>query len=66
MMKGAVETDMKEQRVWFKNPSNLKSVHSIEHIHVLLFGPDPDFVRKVTHGDVPRCRLECGMKGRRT
>ncbi|ROW11620.1 hypothetical protein VMCG_01438 [Cytospora schulzeri] len=56
----------KDKRVWFKNPPLLKSVHSIEHIHVMLFDADPVFVRKVTNGDVPRCRLESDMKGRKT
>lgn len=56
----------KDKRIWFKNPPNLKSVDSIEHIHVMLFDADPEFVRNVTHGDVPRCRLEGSMKGRKT
>lgn len=42
--------------IWFKNPPSLKSVHSVEHFHVMLFQPDPDFVRHVTNGDVPRCQ----------
>ncbi|KAI3400455.1 hypothetical protein diail_3076 [Diaporthe ilicicola] len=33
--------------LWFKNPPSLKSVHSVEHFHVMLFNPDPDFVRNV-------------------
>ncbi|KAK2611240.1 hypothetical protein N8I77_004601 [Diaporthe amygdali] len=45
-----------DKRIWFKNPPSLKSVHSVEHIHVMLFDPDPDFVRHVTNGDVPRCQ----------
>lgn len=61
-----LNTDMEEQRVWFKNPNSLKSVHSIEHIHVMLFDPDPNFVRKVTNGDVPLCQLESAMEGRKT
>lgn len=55
---------MKEQCVWFKNPPSLKSVHSVEHIHVMLLDADPEFVRKVTNGDVPRCRQESDMNGR--
>lgn len=42
--------------MWFKNPPSLKSIHSVEHFHVMLFNPDPDFVRQVTNGDVPRCQ----------
>ncbi|PHH89205.1 hypothetical protein CDD83_6509 [Cordyceps sp. RAO-2017] len=40
---------------WFKNWSALKSIHAVEHFHVLMFDPDPDFVRDITDGDVPQC-----------
>ncbi|KUI65963.1 N-acetylglucosamine-induced protein 1 [Cytospora mali] len=52
--------------VWFKNPAALKSVHAIEHIHVLLYDPDPEFVHRVTNGDVPRCRQKSDLNGRRS
>ncbi|KAL1864058.1 hypothetical protein VTK73DRAFT_6187 [Phialemonium thermophilum] len=39
--------------VWFRNWASIKSVHSIEHFHVMLFDPDPGFVQEITHGDVP-------------
>ncbi|KAI1333266.1 hypothetical protein F5Y16DRAFT_8392 [Xylariaceae sp. FL0255] len=42
----------KDQYIWFKNWSSLKSVHAVEHFHVMLYNPDPLFVDKVTHGDV--------------
>lgn len=42
-----------EQVLWFKNWASLKSVHAIEHFHVLLYAPDDDFVEKVTGGDMP-------------
>lgn len=42
--------------MWFKNPPSLKSVHAVEHFHVMLFNPDPDFVQQVTNGDAPRCQ----------
>lgn len=58
------ETDLEEQCVWFKNPPSLKSVHSVEHIHVMLLDPDPEFIKKVTHGDIPRCRIEKGRNDR--
>ncbi|CAG9938064.1 unnamed protein product [Clonostachys rosea f. rosea IK726] len=45
---------LKEGHVrWFRNWTSLKSVHSVEHIHIMLFDPDPDFVRQVTSGDLP-------------
>ncbi|KKA21028.1 hypothetical protein T310_4934 [Rasamsonia emersonii CBS 393.64] len=42
-----------EQVVWFKNWKSLKSVHAIEHFHVMLYKPDMEFVKEVTNGDVP-------------
>ncbi|KAK4158444.1 hypothetical protein C8A00DRAFT_28449 [Chaetomidium leptoderma] len=44
--------------IWFKNWASLKSVKSVEHFHVMLFDPDPEFVREVTNGDVPLCERE--------
>lgn len=60
----ATETNVGSQFVWFKNPPILKSVHSVEHIHVMLYDPDPDFIRRITDGDVPRSQLLKGSKGR--
>ncbi|KAF2859414.1 hypothetical protein K470DRAFT_99401 [Piedraia hortae CBS 480.64] len=42
------ETFGSEGVVWFKNWAALKSVHAIEHFHVLLLRPDEGFVRRVT------------------
>lgn len=39
--------------IWFKNWSSLKSIHAVEHFHVMLFDPDTQFVRQVTQGDTP-------------
>ncbi|KAL2864153.1 GIG1 family protein [Aspergillus lucknowensis] len=41
------------QVVWFKNWRSLKSVHDVEHFHVMLHNPDPTFVQEITGGDVP-------------
>ncbi|KAK1989520.1 hypothetical protein LZ30DRAFT_776049 [Colletotrichum cereale] len=41
--------------IWFKNWRSLKSVHAVEHFHVMLFNPDPEFIRDITNGDVPQC-----------
>ncbi|KAK3694982.1 hypothetical protein B0T22DRAFT_507921 [Podospora appendiculata] len=50
------ERGVAEDRViWFKNWRSLKSVQAVEHFHVMLFDPDPEFVREVTHGDVAMC-----------
>jgi hypothetical protein len=42
--------------IWFKNWSSLKSIHAVEHFHVMLFDPDMAFVDEVTNGDVPLCK----------
>lgn len=39
--------------IWFKNWRSLKSVHGIEHFHVMLHAPDMDFIKEITHGDIP-------------
>jgi hypothetical protein len=47
-----------QQVIWFKNWASLKSVKSVEHFHVMLFDPDPEFVKEITNGDVPLCEKE--------
>ncbi|KAF5631307.1 hypothetical protein F25303_9712 [Fusarium sp. NRRL 25303] len=47
-----------ENVLWFRNWRSLQSVNTVQHFHVMLFNPDPDFVRKVTKGDVPRAGIE--------
>ncbi|KAH8423153.1 GIG1 family protein [Aspergillus melleus] len=42
-----------EQVVWFKNWKSLKSVMAVEHFHVMLYKPDPTFLREITQGDEP-------------
>ncbi|OJJ46969.1 hypothetical protein ASPZODRAFT_25055 [Penicilliopsis zonata CBS 506.65] len=42
-----------EQVVWFKNWKSLKSIHAVEHFHVMLKDPDLDFIKEITGGDVP-------------
>ncbi len=41
------------QVLWFRNWSALKSVHSIEHFHVMLLDPGQEFLDEVTGFDVP-------------
>lgn len=41
--------------VWFRNWRSLKSVRAVEHFHVMLYDPDPAFVKEITKGDVPLC-----------
>ncbi|KAI9778714.1 MAG: hypothetical protein M1839_007945 [Geoglossum umbratile] len=42
-----------ENVVWFRNWKSLKSIHAVEHFHVMLLDPDMDFVREITENDVP-------------
>ncbi|EFQ99763.1 hypothetical protein MGYG_02776 [Nannizzia gypsea CBS 118893] len=42
-----------EKVIWFRNWKSLKSVHAVEHFHVMLYQPDMEFVHEVTDGDVP-------------
>ncbi|KAL9122658.1 MAG: hypothetical protein Q9187_000780 [Circinaria calcarea] len=42
-----------EHVVWFKNWKSLKSIHAVEHFHVMLFDPDMKFIEEITNGDVP-------------
>ena len=44
------------QVIWFKNWKSLKSIHAVEHFHVMLYDPDPKFVEEITGGDVPLSR----------
>ncbi|KAF1937447.1 hypothetical protein EJ02DRAFT_458711 [Clathrospora elynae] len=37
---------------WFKNWKSLKSVHAVEHFHVMLYKPEAEFLRRITNGDV--------------
>ncbi|KAL4979667.1 hypothetical protein BDW66DRAFT_94910 [Aspergillus desertorum] len=42
-----------DQVVWFRNWRSLKSVHAVEHFHVMLHNPDPRFVEEITGADAP-------------
>ena len=39
--------------LWFKNWRSLKSIHAVEHFHVMLYDPPREFVKEITHDDVP-------------
>ncbi|KAI2618486.1 hypothetical protein GGR54DRAFT_157709 [Hypoxylon sp. NC1633] len=45
-----------DRYIWFKNWRSLKSIHAVEHFHVMLYDPDPEFIDQITNGDVPLCR----------
>ena len=50
--------------IWFRNWGALKSVHAVEHFHVMLFDPPEEFVREVTGGDVSLAeKVERGLVG---
>jgi Protein of unknown function (DUF3605) len=39
--------------LWFKNWKSLKSVHAVEHFHVMLFDAPKAFLARITNGDIP-------------
>lgn len=39
--------------MWFKNWAALKSIHAVEHFHVMLNNPDPTVIRHITDGGEP-------------
>lgn len=41
-----------ENVIWFRNWGALKSVHAVEHFHVMLYDPPREFIREVTGGHV--------------
>jgi hypothetical protein len=44
----AVDGDAKNRLVWFRNWSAIKSVHAVEHVHVLLLRPERGWVEGKT------------------
>ncbi|ORY62162.1 uncharacterized protein BCR38DRAFT_233871 [Pseudomassariella vexata] len=46
----------RDRYIWFKNWRSLKSVQAVEHFHVMLFDPDPNFIKEITNGDIPLCQ----------
>lgn len=47
-----------ENVLWFRNWSAIKSVHALEHFHVLLNDPDPAWLKRVTNGDIAMHELD--------
>jgi hypothetical protein len=45
----------KEAVIWFRNWPSLKSVHALEHFHVMLYKADREFVTRITDRDTPMC-----------
>ncbi|KPI41225.1 N-acetylglucosamine-induced protein 1 [Cyphellophora attinorum] len=43
----------RESLVWFKNWKSLKSIHALEHFHIMLHKPSPQFLRRITNDDRP-------------
>jgi len=46
---------LKEQVIWFKNWRSLKSVHALEHFHVMLYNAPEELLDRITGGDRPMC-----------
>lgn len=41
--------------IWFKNWTSLKSVHALEHFHVMLYQAPADVLARITNNDRPMC-----------
>lgn len=42
----------RDSLAWFRNWSSLKSVRALEHVHVMLYKPNADFLRRITGNDM--------------
>lgn len=51
--RGSADAVPREHIVWFRNWKSLKSVHALEHFHVMLFKASNEFLAKITGGDRP-------------
>lgn len=47
----------RDKLIWFKNWKSLKSVHALEHFHVMLYQASPDFLGRITDNDVPMSQV---------
>jgi len=45
----------RKQIIWFKNWKSLKSIHALEHFHVMLLNAPEELLESVTQGDRPTC-----------
>ena len=48
----------RDQVAWFKNWHRLKSIHGLEHFHVMTQGAPREFLDRVTGGDQPMVEKE--------
>lgn len=47
----------RENVIWFKNWKSLKSVHALEHFHVMLYKAPVTFLDRITGSDRPMCEV---------
>jgi hypothetical protein len=57
---GSTRKMRRNQIVWFKNWKSLKSVHELEHFHIMLYKAPADLLEAVTGGDRPKCETWTG------
>lgn len=43
----------RENLIWFKNWRSIKSVHALEHFHVMLYKAPESFLQAITNNDQP-------------
>ena len=41
------DRDVDDRILWFRNPASLRSIHTVDHAHLLLLSPNEAFVRWV-------------------
>lgn len=47
----------RDKVIWFKNWKSLKSVHALEHFHVMVYQAPAAFLSKITGDDKPMCEI---------
>lgn len=43
----------RDKLIWFKNWGSIKSVHALEHFHVMLYKAPTTFLQRITNNDKP-------------
>lgn len=47
----------RENVIWFQNWKSLKSVHALEHFHIMLYQAPQDFLKRITDDDKPMSEI---------
>lgn len=47
----------RDKVIWFRNWKSLKSVHALDHVHVMLYQAPAAFLDRITGNDKPMCEV---------